>query len=258
MCRQIERLVLEEEASGVKRSAGLIRSNSRLDLLDSDLERQKRALARLHPPFPAELQPRVLLMIRTGQLVQVSRLKSVEDVDWCYGIVITKPKDVDAGHQDQRHGKAGAGEHHGIEAINGCDLRNSSGWFPASYTTAPTDEQILLYQESLGGSSAATGALKVPEYWVQARAQTEEDTIGAVLYDVDPTSNEYERVAKDFDAGAGGMRDNNTPQMETLKVGRGKGQESGSGPGLRARVGVRVGVGARRWGRARGRRRRQV
>ena len=226
MCRQIERLVSEKEVNGVEGSPGLgLPSDS--SSLDSDLERQKRALAHLHPPFPAELQPRVLLMIRTGQLVQVSRLKSVEDVDWCYGIVITEPggtDEDDARHQNHGHGqgKAGPGEH-GIEAISGCDLRTSSGWFPASYTAAPTDEQILLYQESQGGSSAATGALKVPEYWVTGQAQTEEETVGAVLYDVDPLSNEYERIVKDFNAGAGGMRANNTPQMQTLKVLVGRG-----------------------------------
>ena len=67
------------------------------------------------------------------------------------------------------------------------------GWFPASYTTNPTDEQYERYQNSQGGSKAAS-ALAPPPYWMAAKSDTEEDTAGAVLYDVEQTDEEYDKV----------------------------------------------------------------
>jgi len=210
VCRQIKRVVVR----GGKRRKSVLAPGSKPDMRrgDSKLERQKQAVARLHPSFPDELEPRALLMVRTGQLVQVSRIKSIKDVDWCYGIVVAKPEGDD---DEEEHENQAAS----VESLKGVALRVTGGWFPASYTGAPTDEQILMYQDSQGGSAAASAAMAPPPYWVASKAATYEEMVGAILYPVDIGSDEFERVEKDFLAGAGGPRANSKlPGHTGLKV----------------------------------------
>ena len=112
----------------------------------------------------------------------------------------------------------GEGEEDEEREFNGCELRKNGGWFPASYTKPPTPEQLLHYQERQGGSVAANDALAPPEYWMASQCGLDDDTVGATLYDVEQTSEEWEAVEKDFNAGIYQMQGNNRPNGEALKI----------------------------------------
>ena len=115
----------------------------------------------LYPPFPTDLAPRAILLLEEGQLVQVSRIR--QEDEWCYGVVVYKP----------RGDKPGSTEHltedgHPKE-VGGVSLVKDGGWFPAAYTTVPSAEQMNEFQESQGGSSAATSALAPPDTWMASK-----------------------------------------------------------------------------------------
>ena len=145
---------------------------------------------------------------------QVNRLQTIEGEDWCYGIVISNglSGDLDDEELNQEHVFQGKTED------DNCALRHNSGWFPASYTKPPTPEQLLHYQERQGGSVAANDALAPPEYWMASQCGLDDDTVGATLYDVEQTSEEWEAVEKDFNAGIYQMQGNNRPNGEALKI----------------------------------------
>mmetsp|Transcript_34142 Transcript_34142/g.89839 ORF Transcript_34142/g.89839 Transcript_34142/m.89839 type:complete len:1198 (-) Transcript_34142:239-3832(-) len=169
----------------------------------SAIEKAKEEAANLQPPFPDSLEPRVLLLIKEGQLVQVSRVVTADGVDWCYGMVVSNGEAAEKAAEEALTSESA---HTGLDhpdhdehEINGCELRKNGGWFPAAATAAPTVEEMHYYQERHGGSKAASGALDPPSYWMAAQSlEDHEDMIGAVLYDVPKSDEEYCALEKQF------------------------------------------------------------
>ena len=144
----------------------------------------------------------------------MSRVKTVDDVDWCYGNVLCNTNDEDEdddGHPDITDG---------VHEYNGCQLQTDAGWFPASYTMSPSSEQMLYYQNHLGGGTDAHNILAPPGYWHSATTAQDDMDVGAKLHDVDPTTDEYERMEKYFQDGAGSNASSGVPQMKRARITR--------------------------------------
>ena len=76
----------------------------------------------------------------------MSRVRHICEHDWCYGIVVSKGIEASKqGRRDSVLDNEVAEDHHDTN-INGCGLRSTGGWFPAVYTSEPTDQQMLFYQ----------------------------------------------------------------------------------------------------------------
>eukprot|EP00622_Pseudochattonella_farcimen_P001904 FR736719.1.p1 GENE.FR736719.1~~FR736719.1.p1 ORF type:complete len:292 (+),score=16.34 FR736719.1:3-878(+) len=143
-------------------------------------------------------------MVKEGQLIQVNRIQA----EWCYGIVVWQPSEETE--------QAVSGDD--SEVINGVELRQTAGWFPSEYTEPPSLEQMDAYQAEQGGAGAVSENLKPPEYWQAAKTAVEDEQVGARLHDLRETDEEYEQLSTQFQATIHGMRPDNTPQLNNVRI----------------------------------------
>ncbi len=119
---------------------------------------------------PADLKGEDALVLRAGQLVKISRRR---DDGWCFGSVV-----YDEG---------------GPSPITEIGVSSQTGWFPVSYTSMPSAEQLVKLQTALGGGSTAANALEPPKYWIPV-----EDAFVCKQFVLSPASEEYQRVVNAF------------------------------------------------------------
>jgi len=211
--RPMKRVVLKHDTGGKRGGGSRPRPDSDAAIkIDRDTDAGKQMTSpkdALYPPFPTDLEPRAILLLEEGQLVQVSRIR--QEDEWCYGIVVyTPPRD---GAESTEHL---ADDGHPVE-VGGVSLLKDGGWFPAAYTTAPSAEQIHEYQEWQGGSRAATSALAPPDTWMASKTSLD-DEVGARLYECPEASDEFQTINKAFLKGMHGKMPSNSPQLTKYKV----------------------------------------